>query len=315
MPVRKKRGAPARSSNPRLAARLPGGSASLGREVPMWRRSEVEQLTGLERHVIQNLCNRNTSKDGLGFWEPAVMKPGYSRFEEGDLLAFYLVARLVKVGFAPSEVGAVVMRMLEDDGVFAGALRGRAAALAERRKSIDDKMEALVRLEASASSRPEDRLYSVMGHELLASADESLERALRELRVSDEERGLVRSVLRGLIDEVWDAACGKGPGEKVVALSADVARLIDLGADPTGSEARAAAVRFAEGALSESEVGPFEEDAGAFALLVRALAIFLSDVGNGVPLELALGRGSFAYLGKSMSALAGIDARGEEETA
>ena len=54
----------------------------------MWKRSEVERLTGLGRHTIQDLCNQNTSRDGLGFWEPAVMKPGYSRFDEGDLLLF-----------------------------------------------------------------------------------------------------------------------------------------------------------------------------------------------------------------------------------
>ena len=94
----------------------------------MWKRSEVERLTGLGRHTIQDLCNQNTSRDGLGFWEPAVMKPGYSRFDEGDLLAFYLVRQLIKVGFTAAEVGPIVLEMAEKDDAFVCALRKRAQA-------------------------------------------------------------------------------------------------------------------------------------------------------------------------------------------
>ena len=57
-----------------LAARLPGGTGWSAREVPMWKRSDVERLTGLTRHMIQDLCNPNTTGDGLGFWEPAISK-------------------------------------------------------------------------------------------------------------------------------------------------------------------------------------------------------------------------------------------------
>lgn len=82
----------------------------------MWKRSEVEGLTGLERHVIQNLCNKNASRDAIGFWEPAVMKPGYSRFDEGDLLAFYLVRQITRSGFSPSEVGRLVYELPGEGG-------------------------------------------------------------------------------------------------------------------------------------------------------------------------------------------------------
>lgn len=87
----------------------------------MWKRSQVEQLTGLTRHTIQDLCNPNTAGDGLGFWRPAVSKPGYSRFDEGDLLAFYLVRQLTKAGFTLREVEPAVFDLLEDDGSFGRA--------------------------------------------------------------------------------------------------------------------------------------------------------------------------------------------------
>ena len=64
----------------------------------MWERSQVERLTGLSRHMIQDLCYHNTKGGGLGFWEPAVSKPGYSRFDEGDLLMFRKTNQLPPVG-------------------------------------------------------------------------------------------------------------------------------------------------------------------------------------------------------------------------
>ena len=81
----------------------------------MWERSQVERLTGLSRHMIQDLCYHNTKGGGLGFWEPAVSKPGYSRFDEGDLLMFYLVGQLKRAGFTLREVEPTVFAILEND--------------------------------------------------------------------------------------------------------------------------------------------------------------------------------------------------------
>lgn len=164
----------------------------------MWRRSEVEQLTGLGRHTIQDLCNQNTSRDGLGFWRPAVMKPGYSRFDEGDLLAFYLVRQLTKVGFTPAELGPVVLEMAEKDDAFVSALRKRAHILVNQRSAIDAQVAALERFEeAAVGSAPEERLYAVMTGELAASAERAVNAAAFELRAPDSARERAHSRLVG----------------------------------------------------------------------------------------------------------------------
>ena len=244
----------------------------------MWRRSEVEQLTGLGRHTIQDLCNQNTSRDGLGFWRPAVMKPGYSRFDEGDLLAFYLVRQLTKVGFAPAELGSIVLEMTEKGDAFVCALRARAHILAHQRSEIDARMDALERFEdAAAGSAPEERLYAVMTAELAASAERAVNAAASELRVSGMscERARERLV-RAACDLVASIR-----GEAVGASIDEVEACLALG-------------RAAEGTSYEQ------------ALLARAVALFLSEAENGVPIELAFGRGSFARLRQAALACAPV---------
>lgn len=242
----------------------------------MWRRSEVEQLTGLGRHTIQDLCNQNTSRDGLGFWRPAVMKPGYSRFDEGDLLAFYLVRQLTKVGFAPAELGPVVLEMTEKGDAFVCALRKRAHVLADLRSEIDMQMAALERLEeAAASSAPEERLYAVMASELMASAERAVDAAASELRVPDAMRERARERLvraaGSLVASIRGEAAGVSVDEVETCLASRLA---------------------AEGAPGER------------ALLARATAHFLNEAENGVPVELAFGRGSFARLRQAALACA-----------
>lgn len=242
----------------------------------MWRRSEVEQLTGLGRHTIQDLCNQNTSRDGLGFWEPAVMKPGYSRFDEGDLLAFYLVRQLTKVGFAPAELGPVVLEMTEKGDAFVRALRARAHVLAGRRSEIDMQISALERFEeAAAGSAPEERLYAVMTSELAASVERSIDAAGSELRASDSVRDRVRARLtraaRDLVASIRGEAIGLSVDEVETCLAAG---------------------RAAKGAPDEQ------------ALLARVAAHFLSEVENGAPIELAFGRGSLARLRQAALACA-----------
>ena len=179
----------------------------------MWRRSEVEQLTGLGRHTIQDLCNQNTSRDGLGFWEPAVMKPGYSRFDEGDLLAFYLVRQLTKIGFTPAELGPVVLSLTEKNNEFVGFLRERAHVLSARRATLDEQLAGLERLEeAATSSVPEQRLYALMGCELAASARRAADAAAHELHVSTAQREQVELRL-GEIARSLTAAVRDGRGQ------------------------------------------------------------------------------------------------------
>lgn len=246
----------------------------------MWRRSEVEQLTGLRRHTIQDLCNQNTSRGGLGFWEPAVMKPGYSRFDEGDLLAFYLVRLLTKAGFTPAEVGSVILSMTEKNDEFTGALRKRACVLGARRSVIDEQLAGLERLEeAAADSVPEQRVYVVMQRELTASAGRAVDAAAREFRATDAQRGKVEARLGEIARSLTDAVRGEGARLSMGDVEADLARSYD------------------------------DERSDEQVLLDRALMHFLSEVENGVPVELALGKGSFAHLRQ----LAGMATRTAEQ--
>ena len=240
----------------------------------MWKRSEVEQLTGLGRHTIQDLCNQNRSRDGLGFWEPAVMKPGYSRFDEGDLLAFYLVRQLIKVGFTPAEVGPVVLSMAEKNDEFVSSLRKRAHDLSARRVVIDEQLASLERLEeAAVASAPEWRLYAMMERELAASVNRAAGAAARELRAPDDLRERARSSLQ----EIADSLMGLIRGESL---------------NPCLDEI--------EAYLSQSDE---ERGSRGQVLLVRATVLILSEVENGVPVELALGKGSFARLRRLASVL------------
>ena len=233
----------------------------------MWKRSEVEQLTGLGRHTIQDLCNQNTSRDGLGFWEPAVMKPGHSRFDEGDLLAFYMVRQLIGVGFKPAEVGPVILSMTEKDEEFVDAFRRRAHALQDLRATIDEQLAGLERLEEAAQScSPDNRLYAVMGSELRASADRSAHHAVIELHAPSDLHERVRVRLREIVDSLTESIRGEGRG---------------LGLD----DLEACLVCPGGWGATDEQV-----------LLAHALSLFLDESEDGVPVELALGKGSFVRL-------------------
>ena len=339
-----------------LAARLPGGTAWRARGVPMWKRSDVERLTGLTRHMIQDLCNPNTSGDGLGFWEPAISKPGYSRFDEGDLLAFYLVRQLMKAGFTLKEIESAVFDLMEDDDSFERALRRKATVLHRRRAELDSKLSALEYLEVAATAATDDRLYAVMEVALTQSAERAVHVATTEAQAAEADEELVRRGMRELVAAVLSVLRGEGApaevgGRGIAPLAAGWARAVaDLLADDAapatagaqrliremahavageGASAggRAGSVRDAlategagsvhdalarEGAGSArdalaSECAGSARDALASecagsardALAVRALAAFLSESENGVPIELVFGEGSFAFLAQA----------------
>ena len=175
----------------------------------MWKRSDVERLTGLTRHMIQDLCNPNTSGDGLGFWEPAISKPGYSRFDEGDLLAFYLVRQLMKSGFTLKEIESAVFDLMEDDDSFERELRRKATVLHRHRAELDSKLSTLEYLEAAAASATDDRLYAVMKVALTQSAERAVQAATTEVQVTEADEELVRRGMRGLVAAVLCALCGE----------------------------------------------------------------------------------------------------------
>lgn len=292
-----------------LAARLPGGTGWSAREVPMWKRSDVERLTGLTRHMIQDLCNPNTSRDGLGFWEPAISKPGYSRFDEGDLLAFYLVRQLMKAGFTLKEIESAVFDLMEDDDSFERALRRKAMVLHRRRAELDSKLSALEYLEVAATAATDDRLYAVMEVALTQSAERAVQVATTETQAAEADEVLVRRGMRELVAAVLGVLRGEGApaemgGRGIAPLVAGWARAVaDLLADDA-APATASAQRLIR-EMAHAVAGEGASDVRD-ALAAQSLAAFLSESENGVPVELVFGEGSFAFLGQAARACAGM---------
>lgn len=271
----------------------------------MWKRSEVELLTGLERHVIQNLCNKNTSRDGLGFWEPAVMKPGYSRFDEGDLCMFYLVRQLTKVGFAPSEMGSVVKALLEEGDSFADALKERVRVLDAQRLRLELQLAAAQRLGRAVACRPEDRLYAVMACEVLAGVDRAVDAAAKELQATLRLEKCAQDRLCGLAKELLGVVWGNSSGVATRTLANCLKDLQTRGIGPESGEARDALFKALRVRGDSASVRTEDGDFGQLdVLLASSLAAFLKERENGVPIELSLGKGSFQYLGQAATAYA-----------
>lgn len=265
----------------------------------MWKRSEVERLTGLERHTIQDLCNKSTRHSGLGFWEPAVMKPGYSRFDEGDLLAFYLVRQLTGAGFVPARVGGLVFDMLDEGDGYLLALEGQRLRLDGQRAKINSQLAALGRLEVAASRSPEQRLEAIMESSLLVSVDQSVVIVASEWGATSTQAARTRALLA---DAMWDVLAmvwGREPRPSTLTASHHLKCLIDSGADPASEAARAALrdlVPVPAGGLSPDEAG----------LLLAAWGRLLGMPENGVPIELAFGKGSFEYLGRFVASCVSV---------
>lgn len=304
-----------------LAVLLPDGASWDGEEATMWERSQVEQLTGLSRHMIQDLCYQDTKRGGLAFWEPAVSKPGYSRFDEGDLLMFFLVGQLKRAGFTLAEVEATVFDILEEDGALTSTLRKKAHALHERRAGLDGQLTALECLEDAAAAEPSERLYAVMASALAQSVDRAIAAAVERMRAdaggpgdadglaAEHLRTRFLCLVRALIAALQGVAEGDGASQDSALLATVACEIRDLvadGCDPCCPAARCAVgqlVRY----LAADEAAEGTGTVGR-RLALCALAAFLGVAGNGVPVELVLGNGSFAFLGKATAAcLANVD--------
>lgn len=289
-----------------LAVLLPDGSAWSGGEAEMWERSQVEQLTGLSRHMIQDLCYQNTKRGGLGFWEPAVSKPGYARYDEGDLLMFYLVGQLKRAGFTLREVESTVFDILEEDGELNETLRAKARAHHVHRAELDGQLVALECLEEAAEARPSERLYAVMESALPASAARAVEEALRAGHAAAEDAALVRAGFEQFILELLAELRGEDAqgttAEEYAKIRRDVERLLAAEADPSSAEAHVLVRHLAHHIACGGYATNAEASAPVQRLSLRALALFLSDAANGVPVELVFGNGSFVFLARAACA-------------
>lgn len=281
----------------------------------MWERSQVERLTGLSRHMIQDLCYHNTKSGGLGFWEPAVSKPGYSRFDEGDLLMFYLVGQLKRAGFTLREVEPTVFAILENDESLGRTLQGKADELHARRAELADRLSALECLEDAVSSKPADRLYAVMESVLVRSVDRAVEDAGRGLGATreavDAVHALLIDVARSLMGELRCGASRVDTVDDATGMQlcigeakAGVTSLLRRGMVPTGAIAcrfvRRVSRKLARGC---APAAPGEVRVHA-DLITQALAHVLDDVESGVPVELLFGNGSYAFLAQAFQSCA-----------
>lgn len=295
-----------RRRNHLLAVLLPDGTALNGKEVDMWLRSQVEQLTGLNEYTIQSLCYKNTDKGGFGFWEPAVSKPGYSRFDEGDLLMFYLVAQLKLAGFTQGEIEHAVFDLLEQDGTCSTTLREKAQVTQARRSKLDDQLATLEFLDDAMEARPSDRLYAVMESALLASAARAVEEAARSERATAEDAALVQAGFERFIRELLAELRGEDtqgtPAEELAEIGRDVERLLVAEPDPSSAEARVLTRHLAQHIACDGCATVDEASSSTQCLASRALGLFLSDAANGVPVELVFGNGSFAFLAQASRA-------------
>lgn len=296
-----------------LAVLQPDGTTCGGEEATMWERSQVERLTGLSRHMIQDLCYHNTKGGGLGFWEPAVSKPGYSRFDEGDLLMFYLVGQLKRAGFTLREVEPTVFAILENDDSLVRTLQGKADELHARRAELADQLSALECLKDAVSSKPADRLYAVMEAVLVQSVDRAVEDAGQGLDATREEvdtvHALLLDVARGMMGELrygadcFDAADDMSGAQRCLGEArASVANLLRRGMVPTGPVACGFVRRVSRKLARRCALDTPVETRAHADLIMRALAHVLGDVESGVPVELLFGNGSYAFLSQAFRA-------------
>lgn len=272
-----------------LAVLQPDGTACDTREVTMWERSQVEQLTGLSRHMILDLCYQNTKHGGLGFWKPAVSKPGYSRFDEGDLLMFYLVGQLKRAGFTLKEVEPAVFDLLEEDGALEQALHEKERVLAARQAALEEQLSALACLEDAAMALPADRLYAVMAISLRRSMDHSIEQAVSETQVSswavDRARaagGIFVDWLLASLGAARDAAgaANCAAAQRLGDLADALARLLEAKASPADPVAQQFVAELVEALLDESDEAGAAGSAARDDDVERAGAASVSDAGQ-----------------------------------
>lgn len=276
-----------------LAVVLADGAACSREEAEMWKRSQVEKLTGLTRDMIQPLCYQNKKNGGYGFWVPAVHRPGYSRFDEGDLLMFYLVGQLKRAGFTLEEVEPVVLDIFDDGEASVTAFRAKAQSIHARRAKLDSQLAMLECLEESIAESQSDQVYSVMEQSMRRSMARATKGVRLELGACEELEKAVRVRLLRAVGFLVSALKGEADQGLRSRISA-IRQLVGQSDGEPDNEAKRAfceiVAAIAKGAEDVGgEVLPAE-------LALRSIDRFLAEAENGVPVELVFGEGSFAFL-------------------
>lgn len=276
-----------------LAVVLADGAACSREEAEMWKRSQVEKLTGLTRDMIQPLCYQNKKNGGYGFWVPAVHRPGYSRFDEGDLLMFYLVGQLKRAGFTLEEVEPVVLDIFDDGEASVTAFRAKAQSIHARRAKLDSQLAMLECLEESIVESQSDQVYSVMEQSMRRSMERAINGVRLELGACKELEEAVRVRLLRAVGFLVSALKGEADQSSRSRISA----IRQLVGQSDGTPDNKAKHVFCEVVAS---IAKGAEDVGGEVLpaelALRSIDRFLAEAENGVPVELVFGEGSFAFL-------------------
>lgn len=104
----------------------------------MWRRSDIEQLTGLSKRKIQELCHQNKATGGIAFWTPYESRPGYSQFDKNDLAVFYVVEKIHSSGFSLAETNKAF-------GLFVFGEESNSDLVKQKREELLDQIVELTR--------------------------------------------------------------------------------------------------------------------------------------------------------------------------
>lgn len=134
----------------------------------MWKKSQVEELTGVSKRAIQQLCNHNAKTGGLGFWHPYDMGPGYAAYDEADMLAFLLVGRLHDAGFTLAEMHPAVKALVQDvddrggEASYTELVQAKRQRLQRELAEIEGKLVLLQALDAGVEDDPCTRLERVL---------------------------------------------------------------------------------------------------------------------------------------------------------
>ena len=294
----------------------------------MWRRSQVEKLVNLPRHMIQDLCNQNTENGGLAFLKLEDSRPGYSRFNESEVFALYLVGRLYAAGFTSKQMESAIVNMFSDAEAFEGELDSKQRVLEKERAALDAKLarlEAIRSVVSLATSADFDtRVWQVMwlmtGDGIIESFVETFHGTEQFECIPEDEWASMRTVfLRELRDGV---SVLPKEGEHDVeqdafeSLAGDCARYAELGkkigeefsgqimefvkakVPATADEVRCFICRFVRRHLGKR--GP-----EVYTEIVQAMRCYLAREENALWVEQLVGPGSYDFLKEAVEAVAG----------
>ena len=258
----------------------------------MWMRSSVERLTGMSKRSIQELCSQSRHSDGVAFWHPAESRPGYSRFDRLDMLAFYLVSRFRAAGFTLAEMSDIVPSAFCADGSCAQLLEDKVERLTKKRDELDGAIACARALRSHLSNdirdgggtKPLERIVRGCIIDAAARAYEDLANEEGASASVSEFRAELERMLESP-SAIDNAKSSEGQKGGKVGCLRQLAQLMEGGVPPDSDEAQGV-VAEALGTIGDAEASP---------IALRAALRLLDEEGFGALIEIVYGEGSYEY--------------------